>query len=243
MDLRYETMRFAYIDRHNFDNAASAAASAALRLAAELSHAVQERGRATLAVALSADALPLLRRLAEADIPWNFITIVLADECYVPLADARSREAALRAALYRARAREARFVGLYNAARTTELAAFSASARVDRLSRPLDCLVLDMDEHGQTAGLFKGSSRLKDALAGTSRALVLSNYVRTLAETHLTMTLPLLAAARLIVLPLSGKSKLAALETVLDLNIAEEMPIRAVLRASKAPAQIFWSAE
>lgn len=236
-------MRPAYTDRHNFDNHKLAAEKCAMRIAAELSLAVHQRGRAVLAVSVSADARLLLEILSQADIPWSFITISLIDECYAPLASPRSREGILRACLLQNRALPARFTGLYVEARTTELAAFSASARINRLSRPFDCVVLDMDTQGQTAGFFKGSSRLKAALNREGRALVLPNYVKSLGETHLTVTLPLIVEAGLIILPISGKEKLLALEEALQDGAAEDMPIRAILRQTKQPVQIFWSAK
>jgi len=231
------------MDRHNFDSGPAAAEQAALRLAAELSLAVNERGRATLATAAGAAALPALEILAEANIPWPYITICPVEDCCAPLYDLRSREAALRAVLGRARAASARFCGLYVPSRTADLAAFSAAARLARLPRPLDCVVLDMDAEGQTAGLFKDGSRLKQALSPDCRALVVANYSKARGEMHLTMSLPLLASARLIMLPLRGKAVLPALEEAAAAGPAEDMPIRAVLRAAKNPLEVYWSPE
>lgn len=236
-------MRPAYADRHNFDTPQAAAEKCAMRIAAELSLAIHERGRAVLAAAVSPDAQPLWAVLSQADIPWNAVTVSLIDEC---TAKPRAYEALLRLRLLQNRASAARFLGLYVEARTTELAAFSASARINRLSRPFDCVVLNMDAYGQTAGFFKGSSRLKALLDMQSRALVLPNYVKAqygngAGETHLAVTLPLIAEAGLIVLPISGKEKLLALEESLQDGAAEDMPIRAVLREAKYPAQIYWS--
>jgi len=231
------------IERHNFENCAAAAAQAAARIAAQLSAALHDRGRATLVIALSAESLPILEILLQADIDWNFVTITLADECYVPLDDARSREAGLRMALAQTKARDAQFVGLYVAASAPELAAFTASSRISRLPRPFDCALLDMDNQGQTAGFLKGGNRLKAALARDCRALVLPNYVRSSGETYLTMTLPLLADTALLILPISGKRKLLLLEEALNDGSEEELPVRAMLKAAKAPVQVYWYPE
>ncbi|KAA6205618.1 MAG: 6-phosphogluconolactonase [Candidatus Tokpelaia sp.] len=234
-------MRLAYTECHNCAGREEAAEKCALRLAAELSLAIHERGRAVMAVSVSADTQLLFAVLSQTDIPWSFVTLALIDECYVPVTAPQSRERALRAGLLQNRAAAARFVGLYNEARTAELAAFSASARINRLSRPFDCAVLDMDIQGQTAGFFKGSSRLQAALNREGRALVLPNYVKFSGETHLTMTLPLLAEAGLIVLPLNGREKLSVLEEAEQEGAAKDMPVRALLRAARQPVQVFFS--
>lgn len=231
------------IDRYNFDNGKRAAEKCAERIAAALSLAVRERGRAVLAVAFSKDAAPILEALSQISIAWSCISIVPVEECCVPLSSSQSRERALRACLLQNKAAAAHFVGLYIAARTAELAAFSASARVNRLARPFDCIILDMDKQGQTGGFFKGSSRLRAALDRDGRALILPNYVKSDGATHLAMTLPLLLEAPLLMLPLRGKEKLLALEEALHEGEAEDMPIRAVLRFIQQPLQVFWSPE
>jgi len=234
-------MCLAYTNRHYCDNRAAAVEKCALRLAAELSLAIHERGRAVMAVAVSADTQPVFTVLSQADIPWKFVTLSLIDDCCVPPSAPLSRERLARAGLLQNRAAAARFVGLYVAARTSELAAFSAAARINRLSRPFDCVVLDMDIQGQTAGFFKDSSRLSAALDKAGRALVLPNYVKSSGETHLTMTLPVLAEAGLLVLPLSGREKLAALEKAEQGGAAQDMPVRALLRAARQPIEIYYA--
>jgi|GEM_PF-4356 len=229
------------IDRHNFDTPNALAGALADRVAAELSVAVKERGHAVLAVSGGRTPQHFFERLSMADISWEHIIITLVDERFVPVDHLRSNEKLVRRYLIQNFAGKARFIGLYVAARTAELAAFSAANRISALSRPFDVVVLGMGDDGHTASFFPGGDRLNQAIDRNSRALVVPIHARGVGEARLTLTLPLLVSARFIALHIEGKEKLVSFEQALQNGPETDMPIRAVLYSAESPVQVFWS--
>jgi 6-phosphogluconolactonase len=86
--------------------------------------------------------------------------------------------------------------------------------RVFRVAAPafprFDLLLLGLGEDGHTASLFAGSPALDE----TTR-LASTNYVKRLNEYRLTLTLPVINAARNVVFLVSGSKKAAALRQVM----------------------------
>jgi len=229
------------IDRHTFDTPGALAASLADRVAAELSVAVNERGQAILAVSGGTTPHRFFERLSHADIGWEHIIVTLVDERFVPTDDARSNEKLVRGYLMQNFASKARFVGLYIAARTAELAAFSAANRINALAKPFDVVVLGMGTDGHTASFFPSGDRLKQAIDRNSRALVVPMHAKGLREARLTLTLPLLMNARFLALHIEGKEKLVTFEQAMQNGPETDMPVRAVLYHAESPVQVFWS--
>ena len=120
-------------------------------------------------------------------------------------------------------------------------AAFSAASRINSLPRPFDVIVLGMGTDGHTASFFPGGDRLKQAIDTESRALVLPIHARGLKEARLTLTLPVIVEARFIALHIEGQTKLDVFERALQDGPVEELPIRAVLKNTRHPVQVYWS--
>ena len=228
-------------NRLNFDTPSTLASALADRVAAELSVAIVERKQAVLAVSGGKTPELFFHYLAKADLDWKNILVTLVDERFVPVTDERSNERLVRATLLQNFASKARFYGFYNPAITAELAAFSAASRVNGLPRPFDVIVLGMGTDGHTASFFPRGDRLKQAIDPESRALVLPIHARGLKEARLTLTLPVIAEARFIALHIEGQDKLNVFERALEDGPIAELPIRAVLKYTRHPIQVYWS--
>jgi len=228
-------------NRLNFDTPSALASALADRVAAELSVAIVERKQAVLAVSGGKTPELFFHYLAKADIDWKNILVTLVDERFVPVTDDRSNERLVRSSLLQNFASKARFYGLYNPSITAELAAFSAASRINSLPRPFDVIVLGMGTDGHTASFFPGGDRLKQAIDTESRALVLPIHARGLKEARLTLTLPVIVEARFIALHIEGQTKLDVFERALQDGPVEELPIRAVLKNTRHPVQVYWS--
>lgn len=228
-------------NRLNFDTPSALASALADRVAAELSVAIVERKQAVLAVSGGKTPELFFHYLAKADIDWKNILVTLVDERFVPVTNDRSNERLVRTTLLQNFASKARFYGLYNPSITAELAAFSAASRINGLPRPFDVIVLGMGTDGHTASFFPGGDRLKQAIDPQSRALVLPIHARGLKEARLTLTLPVIAEARFIALHIEGREKLDVFERALEDGPIEELPIRAVLKNTRHPIQVYWS--
>jgi len=97
--------------------------------------------------------------------------------------------------------------------------------------------VLGMREDGHTASLFPDSPNLEAALDPRGARRCLPMQAPSVPRQRLSMSLALLASARLTLLALHGPGKLATLNQALAGESYEAMPIRAFLAR---PLEIYW---
>ncbi|WP_061237844.1 6-phosphogluconolactonase [Ectopseudomonas composti] len=218
------------------DDAGQLAQALAVRVADALRQAIASRGRATLVVSGGRSPVPFFDALAQQALPWTQVCVSLADERWVPVNHAGSNEALVRRHLLRGPAAEARFLGLYQVAGNLEQAAELADAAVAELA-PVDVLVLGMGDDGHTASLFPHSPNLLEALQPDCARRVLPMLAPSEPAQRLTLTLPVLASARLPLLAIQGQAKLNTLSAALQPGEVAQMPIRAFLNS---PLEIHW---
>ncbi|PWL18447.1 6-phosphogluconolactonase [Falsochrobactrum shanghaiense] len=229
------------IERHDFTSGTELAQALSAAIAGKLAAAIAERGQATLAVSGGTTPVRLFEVLSRQMIDWTAVTITLVDERFVPTTSERSNEKLVREHLLREHAGVARFVGLYNPTATVETAALAAASRIDALRRPFDVVVLGMGNDGHTASFFPGADRLDQAIDPTTRAIVLPIHAEGAGEKRLTLTLPLIVEANMLVLHIEGAAKLEVFEKALAGADEYEMPVRAVLNKARTPVEVYWS--
>ena len=84
--------------------------------------------------------------------------------------------------------------------------------RLDTQKLPrLDCVLLGMGPDGHTASLFPGTKALQE-----KRRLVVSNWVGKFNAHRITMTLPVLNNAAMVIFMISGKNKAEVLKDILE---------------------------
>lgn len=98
-----------------------------------------------------------------------------------------------------------------------------------------------MGNDGHTASFFPNADRLDQAIDPTTKAVVLPIHAEGAGEKRLTLTLPLLAEADMLVLHIEGAAKQATLEKALAGDDQNEMPVRAVFRHARKPIQLYWT--
>jgi 6-phosphogluconolactonase len=205
-------------------------------VAAALRQAIETGGHATLVVSGGRSPLAFFQALAQQPLHWQQVLVSLADERWVPVNHADSNEALVRRHLLRGPAAEARFLGLYQVAGNLQQAAELADQALAELP-PIDVLVLGMGDDGHTASLFPDSPNLALALQADCPHRVLPMQAPSAPAQRLSLTLPLLAGARLPLLAIQGQAKLATLRTALAGAEVASMPIRAFLHS---PLEIYW---
>jgi 6-phosphogluconolactonase len=209
------------------DDAAQLAQLAAQRIAAELDLVLAERGRALLSLAGGETPKVTYRLLGQEHLPWNRVDVLLGDERWVKATDPASNARMLAETLL---AQPPGSGACFHPVPTDrESAEASASAYATTLaalsdqSPPrFDLIVLGLGDDGHTASLFPG----------TAAPLVHDQWV-TLGEgkglPRITLTAPVLSAARRVLFLVSGAGKRQALQRLLDpLEPASRTPARLV---------------
>lgn len=161
----------------------------------------------TFLVALSGGNTPreLYRRLQPNDLPWDAVDLFFGDERAVPQDHEHSNFRMVHESLL-CRIPAARAHFLHDAAEYEEL----LTARLGPSGR-FDCLLLGLGEDGHTASLFPGSPALRE-----DRRWVVATKGPPPCEDRLTLTPPVILAARRILMLVSGEKKAQILADVLE---------------------------
>jgi 6-phosphogluconolactonase len=198
-------------------------------IAGRIGRAVGARGRCSLALAGGSTPRPIYERLAArpaGDIAWERVDIFFGDERAVPAdhADANFRMAS-DALLTRVQAPKDN-VHRMEAERADRERAADDYAR--QLPDALDVLILGMGPDGHTASLFPGSAALNEA-----KRRVVPVVGPKPPPYRLTITPPVIRAARDVVVVAAGKDKAAAVARALEGPAAiMEIPIQLARRGT-----------
>ena len=195
-------------------------------VAEELRRVIAAKGKATLAVSGGATPRLFFEKLSQADLPWSRVTITLVDERQVPEESERSN------------ARMVREVLLQNNAATAIFSPLFKNPDAEKTA-PFDIVILGMGSDGHTASFFPHGSTLAKALDPHSGERLIELKAPGAGEARLTFTLPALLAAGRLSLHIEGAEKRSVLGEALAEGPAEDMPVRAVLRA-KTPVTLYW---
>lgn len=228
--------------RHsNFTDGAELAEALADRVAGALAMAITAHGTATLAVSGGTTPKAFFAALSKRTIDWEKVTVTLVDERMVPPAHERSNHRLASLFLLQNRAAEAGFVPLYHANGDAGAVAQAASKAIDALALPFDVVVLGMGTDGHTASFFPGGTTLDEVTDPACARSVMAIEAPGAGEPRLTLTLPRLVEAGLVVLHIEGEQKKAVLAKALSAGPEAEMPVRSVLRHARTPVEIYWA--
>ena len=167
------------------------------------------------------------------------VTILLADERWVPESNERSNAQLVRKSLLQSRAAAARFVPYYAEGAGAEDGARLAAKSLEQRSRPFDAVILGLGADGHTASLFPDAPEIEAALS-LNAPLVLAVHPEGQPELRVTLSARALCDTGFLALHIEGIEKHLALEEAARGGPDWEMPIRAVMRASKTPLQVYW---
>lgn len=198
-----------------------------------------ETGRASLVVSGGSTPVPFFDHLSRAELDWPRVTVLLADERWVPESDPASNARLVRTHLLQNGAQGAGFLSLKTPVPDPEQALPDIERRLAELELPLDVLVLGMGTDGHTASLFPNAPELPAALKPTGGQRAALMTPPSPIHARVTLTLPVLESARFIALHLKGADKLDTLASAAaNPDDWHSMPIRAFLRPGLT---IYWS--
>ena len=211
------------------------AVAVAEHIVAALQRAIEQRGKASLALSGGRGPELFLRQLEQAELDWSKVTVTLVDERWVPAEHPQSNAGFIERCLPGV-LRRATWLPLYRG-QSLRGDAEAAHGLIDGLL-PLDVVVLGMGEDGHTASLFARMPGLADHLnpEGGPRCIAVPAEGERLAR--LSMTAAAIQAARVRLLVITGAQKQRTLNTALERQDPLDMPIEAFLNA---PMDIFYS--
>lgn len=224
---------------HGFSARQDVAAALAGHVAGRLTKAIEDHGKALLAVSGGTTPAMFFAALSAIPIAWSRVTVTLVDERFVPASSPRSNAGLVAANLLQNEAAKARFVPLYHEAASVEDAAVSDSEALRSLPWPLDVVVLGMGTDGHTASFFPDAGNLAQLLDPASQRIVLPVHAPSGGEPRLTLSLARIVAAGFIALHIEGEAKRAAFDGAMAPG--ETKPIRTVLETSPKPVEVFWA--
>ena len=211
------------------------------RISDILRDGIRRRGQASLAVSGGSTPIPLFSHLAETDLDWSKVTVLLVDERWVEPDSPDSNENLVRSYLLKGKAAMASFVGMRTESPGAGFAEDACEKQLRTIPLPLDCLILGMGNDGHTASLFPGADTLEAAVDLHSGRICMA--VRPPATPHerMTLTLPAILASRQLFLLLQGEKKKQVLARAQEVGDARQMPIRFILRQTTTPLAVYWS--
>lgn len=193
-------------------------AGAADFMASRAAEAIAAQGRWTVALAGGATPRPIYARLAEAvyaqRIDWCRVHVFFGDERCVPPDDSRSNYRMAREALLDHVPLPPENVHRIAGEEEPALAALAYEQRIQRLFRTsaapaFDLICLGIGENGHTASLFPGTASLREQVRW-----VVAQYVEGMQTWRVTMTVPLINAARHVAFFVEGAGKAETLGRV-----------------------------
>jgi len=219
-------------------------AAAAEEVVRAANHAVAERGRFT--IALSGGSTPrnlfnLLATNARTVLPWDRMFFFWGDERHVPPTDPDSNYRMADEALlskvpvpagnvFRIAAENADAAA---AAESYEKTLQEFFALAPGQFPVFDLILLGMGPDGHTASLFPCTAGLQE-----KSRLVIANWVEKFKTSRITLTLPVLNAARCVTFLVSGTDKAPALHAVLESDAPVEQDPSKLVRP--ADGKLIW---
>jgi 6-phosphogluconolactonase len=217
------------------EDAAAVAQAACELVCAQAVDAVKARGRFTIALSGGSTPKALYKLLAEhRELPWANIELFFGDERSVPADHPDSNARMAREVLTRmAFVPEARVHRMRGELPPREAAAdYEATLRKffpDAAFPSFDLVLLGMGPDGHCASLFPHTAGLDER-----EAWVIANRVEKLSTERITLTYPVLNAARHVLFMIAGADKASALKQVLESDAAvAEFPARGVKPAGE----------
>lgn len=209
-------------------------------VASALATAVANKGEAFLVVSGGSTPLHFFAELSKKKLPWEKISITLADERWVPADHPDSNEKLLRDTLLINEAVNARFIPLKN----TAADARDGEAELEKALAELptfDVVILGMGADGHTASLFPGAEALAEGLDVRSEKSCIAVQPLTAPHQRMSLTLPRLLNTEQLIIHITGNEKKAVLNKAGKDNDPESLPIAAVLNQRQVAVTLYWS--
>lgn len=221
-----------------FETEIAMAEALAADIARALALRIAETGSASLILSGGRTPGLMFDRLSRLPLPWNRVKITLADERLVPATDPESNERLLRDRLLRGEAQPAVFIPLWQGEGDPVESAIEA---VYNMERPFAMVVLGLGDDGHVASLFPRMPDLRRALDPAADLAAVFVPAEAARRPRVSLTVATLLDTQRIALSFTGEAKRRVFESALAPGAVEDLPVRAILRQTKVPVDVYWS--
>lgn len=228
---------FEFANREQFNQAVMQ------RLADTLQSASLSKKKVLLGVSGGSTPIPIYRALAEKELAWNRIKLLLVDERWVSVNNTDSNERNIREAFSANPHAEKNIIGLWSDTINLDAAAIAADQKLATMNEVMDVVVLGMGEDGHFASLFPTSLNFNAAISihGSRFVLPISPVPKHASHLRLSMSLAYIQRARRIILAITGEKKRAVLRQAIAERDEQQLPIAALFTANSPAVEIYWS--
>jgi len=216
-----------------------ASLAAAARIRGALAHRLEHQPEASLVVSGGSTPARCLEALADTELDWASVHVLLSDERWVPPDDDASNEGLVRRTLLQRHAATARLLPVYAADSDPAGRCSRIDAEIRTLPFPFACALLGMGEDGHFASLFPDADTLEQGLDPDN--LELCVVVDTAASPHVRLSLTLSAISRSdeVVLLMFGEAKRDVYERAKISG--NTFPVAHLLKQKRAPVRVYWA--
>ena len=206
-----------------------------------LADAVRISGKASIAVSGGSTPKGFFKVLSQVDLPWEKITVTLADERWVGIDSDASNTQLVHENLLQNKAKSAKFFHLKQGEKLSDETLGDLNLAAKTALLPLDVLILGMGEDGHTASLFPCSDEIISALDINNPNALMAVVPKTAPHTRITFSFASLITSNNTFLHISGNAKKDVLNKALAGNDKFVMPIRAFLQQPDLNTQVYWA--
>jgi 6-phosphogluconolactonase len=229
-----------------FTNRSQLFTSLAQNCQSHLQKSITNNGVASLMVSGGSTPAPLYEILSKSNLDWKNIHVALVDERWVDKQHSTSNEALIYRSLLRGKAENAPFTGMKNPTTNAKTGYLETEGQYQKLPQPFTVTILGMGSDGHTASLFPHAEGLTEALAEDNQQLTApimakQSDVTGVNTERVTLTLYGLLKSDRLILIITGEEKLAVFREAMSEGPVENMPIRALVRQSKIPFELYWA--
>ncbi len=222
---------------HLFESRHDASEAAAARMVELLAKRLEHQTRASLVVSGGTTPIECFAALAETELDWDRVDVLLSDERWVPSDHEDSNERTVRETLLTANAAAATLTPVFADDITPD-------ERCDELQDPLpvlpfSCVLVGMGVDGHFASLFPGADTLDAGLDVESGRLYLPVVTAASSHPRVSMSLAGISRSDEVALLMFGEDKLETFNKAKEL--ANGYPVSRLLRQKRAPVRVFWA--
>ena len=209
---------------YTFDDRETLDQALAEHVTSKLAQGISARGVAHLVVSGGSTPAALFSLLADADLAWQHVVVMLADDRWVPADHEDSNERLVRETLLTGRAKQAQFLSLLPTP-DDEVANLAGLSTLLRSVPRFDVVLLGVGEDAHTASLFPCASALKEGLTTDAGALL--TRPRTAPHQRVSMSRRRLEMTDCGVIHIVGQNKKSVLEAAIKSGDEMRHPISA----------------